>query len=297
MSSEGNGKTFRDDDKRKKIMEEKRDELIDTAAELLRFVKDHPSLWGEKCMTEVCNLAYEITSDPTKYKRHEEKPWGATTECLTKNISIELQEEKFLIMEESHDIYLWITHADLERMTSKIDAGEVDVNFRQWRFSGVDGDKQSVNIRLDSTLNTGGNMLTPGTIMHVQRFLPVYYRYDDNPQRKFAIVVREFKVVGRQELPEKLKGRPAQRANPKPASSARTSPGGTARRRQLNQRHNQKQQNRSRGQRRRRSHVQKERKRQLNLMNALVIYVRVMEWSLLCASQNASNQERFHSQL
>ena len=65
-------------------------------------------------------------------------------------------------------------------------------------------------------LNTAGNMLTPGTIIHIQRFLPVYYRYEDNPQRKFAIVVREFKYVGRQELSEELKSRPAHRANPTP---------------------------------------------------------------------------------
>lgn len=69
-------------------------------------------------------------------------------------------------------------------------------------------------LRVDSTLNTAGNTLVPGVIIKVKSFLPVYFRYDDDSERKMAIVVRDFEVVGQQPLPPEAKGVPKDRVKP-----------------------------------------------------------------------------------
>ncbi|KAL7549905.1 hypothetical protein ACHAWF_013166 [Thalassiosira exigua] len=69
-------------------------------------------------------------------------------------------------------------------------------------------------LRIDSTLNTAGNLLTPGAIVEVQSFAPVYFRYDDEGERRCAIVVRKFEIVGRQVLTQTKLGPPKKRAKP-----------------------------------------------------------------------------------
>ncbi|KAL7518122.1 hypothetical protein ACHAWF_000176 [Thalassiosira exigua] len=88
------------------------------------------------------------------------------------------------------------------------------MSVRKWKFTAIDGDETSIMLRIDSTLNTARNLLTPGAIVKVHSFAPVYSRYDDEDERRCAIVVRKFEVVGRQVLSQTQLGPPKKRAKP-----------------------------------------------------------------------------------
>jgi len=211
---------YRDERKRSTAAKTTMKESLVEVLSFFRFVKKHSKVWSmdDELMHEVCDLAYKITGDPEKYRRHKEENWGRSTDELTKDIAQILHDRHINFMSESKDIYLQITNTESAYKSSKINDNDVAVKHRQWKFTAIDGDKSSITLRLDSTLNTAGNVLTPGTVIHVKRYLPIYWKYDDNIQKKCAIVVREFEVVGRQQVPpENANQPPKQRVKPKAA--------------------------------------------------------------------------------
>lgn len=173
-------------------------------------------------------LAYEITGDPRKYRPEtEDEGFGVGVEHLTKHVGSLLFGRELDIMKPcTDDVFLQITHADSEMQRKVIDG--TTVNVRRWKFSAVDGDGKTILVRIDSTLNCAGNLLTPGSIVKLQSFLPVYFHYGDSDDKRCAIVVRQFEVVGRRTLAPEMAGAPKQRVEPekekkRPTKKARAS--------------------------------------------------------------------------
>ena len=166
-------------------------------------------------MTELCKLSYKITSDPVKYQRYKDKPWGKSPDCLTKKyfpsstgawISYHKGEQRYLSMDHNFG---------LRKYDNQDWQWQCQCQFRQWRFADVDRDEKAVNIRLDSTLHTAGRHLNPGTIIFIKKYIPVYWKYDEHARRNFAIVVLDLEIVSHHELKEELvNGRQKEWANP-----------------------------------------------------------------------------------
>ncbi|KAL7547930.1 hypothetical protein ACHAWF_011205 [Thalassiosira exigua] len=162
-------------------------------------------------MDDFRKMAYEITGDPSTYPlKKEVEYFGHGTEVLTKNIGMRLNQKQLSTTRPEEDkIYLQVTHAESTMSSSSID--DVTVSVQKWKFTAIDGDETSIMLRIDSTLNAG-NLLTPGAVVEVHSFAPVYFRYDDEGERRCAIVVRKFEVVGRQVLSQTQLGPPKKRA-------------------------------------------------------------------------------------
>ncbi|KAL7545350.1 hypothetical protein ACHAWF_015516 [Thalassiosira exigua] len=204
----------RDEAKRRKEHEKLKEKMIDGGMMLLKMVKKHPRLWGDDYMKEFRNIAYEITGDPSKYcPRRDEKGFGRGNDILTKNIGALLHDKRLLEIEtQAKPVYLQITHAENAMQRNEID--DCSVTVRKWKFMAQDGDNKSIMLRIDSTLNTAGNLLAPGAIVEVQSYMPVYFRYSDDSEKRCAIVVRQFEVVGRHQLTEEQRGPPKNRVKP-----------------------------------------------------------------------------------
>lgn len=213
--SSDDGAPRRDESKRKTEAQKVMKKVIDGGCCLFRWIRQHPDLWQSDGMDEFRKMAYEVTGDPEKYPPpKEEDGWGVELDSLSKNIGELLFSKGMPIMKPTSDaIYLQITHSNFKQQTNIID--NCTVNHRQWRGVASDGDKMSIVMRIDSTLNTAGNLLAPGTIVLVQSYLPVYFRYDVNDDKSCAIVVRKFEVVGRRPVPSELAGPPKHRVVPK----------------------------------------------------------------------------------
>ena len=215
----------RDEIKRKQGAEQRIDNIIREVILGLRLVKNHPELWRDQRMQEANKLVYEIMGDPEKYIPHTNQPdWGLGLDDLTKNVSNRLDQRDFPHMRPSDEpLCLVITNATpCDWGKTKVDdGGNAVVNFRTWRFGAADGDNKYVHIRLDSTLSTEGNLLTTGTVILIKKFLPVYYSYENLHNNMVAVVVREFEIVGRCQVPTHLLEAPKEsdRAQPLPEAT------------------------------------------------------------------------------
>ena len=100
-------------------------------------------------------------------------------------------------------------------MTTKIGGIEkkqqwTDVAHRMWKLNAVDGDGNIITVRLDSTLNSEGKLLTPGAVIHITSAFAIYMNYGDLYDMRCAIVIRAFRIVERCTVPEGLSGPPAE---------------------------------------------------------------------------------------
>lgn len=196
----------RDDIKRRNNANGVIEDLIGNLKLGLQFVYNHPALWGDERMKECVNLANKITSDPEKYRPPVElRDWGVTIDDLTKNVSDRLDQRELPVMQPSEEkLYLLIATTTQKSNHKQIGDGNVAIDYRTWRILAADGDGKGVHVRLDSTLSTEGNLLIPGTIILVKKFLPVYYQYENQDDNRVAMVVKEFEIAGRRQLPPDL---------------------------------------------------------------------------------------------
>ena len=78
----------------------------------------------------------------------------------------------------------------------------------------MDGDGTAIPLRVDSTLNSAANLLTPGSIVLIESFIPIHFKYEDHADDRCVIVIKQFEVKGHHSLPEELLKRPTKRAKP-----------------------------------------------------------------------------------
>ena len=149
------------------------EKTIEDGLALLRWVKKAPTLWECDRMKEFCNLAYEITGDPSKFRPRKEEGWVINIDDLTKDVGSLLFDRGIPIMKPHGNICLLVTHAEMGTKSYELD--NCTDNIRQWKFTAIDGDNKSIVLRIDTSLNTAGNLLSPGTVIMIESCISIYY--------------------------------------------------------------------------------------------------------------------------
>ena len=201
-----------DEVKRDQTMEREFMKLISATMELLLMVEEEPDVWNWDIMKDVRDKSYKITGDPEIYQPSIEGGWGATPNQLTKEIGECLYDKGLPILQTGSNILLQITHAEFEWKSNQID--NCTVWCRQWKFSAVDGDGTAIPLRVDSTLNSAANLLTPGSIVLIESFIPIHFKYEDHADDRCVIEMEQFEVKGHHSFTEEILKRPTKRAKP-----------------------------------------------------------------------------------
>ena len=191
--------------------------VIHMAEKLLGHCADHPESWRDNSLRVVRSLVRRIGTDCINFPLcpgDEGVPSENISKdiILTKSIGIALYNRKD---PDLNDMTIQITVASSEMMSSKLCGDAVgkkakDIPYRQWKLNAIDGDATVITVRLDSTLNSEGKLLTPGAVIHVSSAFPVYMNSGDMYDMRCAIVLREFQLVGRLPVPI-TSGPPAKR--------------------------------------------------------------------------------------
>ena len=202
----------RDEAKRKAAAQKQLQDKIDSAASVLQLVKAVPAMWEKPEMKLLRQLTYEITGDPKTYKPNKDDGGhGIGIDQLTKGIGSLLFNRDMPMDSNTDEIILYITHADNVTESNVVaELGTTAINTRRWKISAIDGDKKYITVRVDSTLSSAGNLLIPGAVISVSKFIPIYWNYQDKSDTRCAIVIQEFKVVGQHPVPDELLKRPTQ---------------------------------------------------------------------------------------
>jgi hypothetical protein len=64
---------------------------------------------------------------------------------------------------------------------------------------------------MDSTLNSQATLLEEGTILKLEPFFPIYFKFDDKTSMECALLVKDFSVLGMKPVPSHLLGQPESR--------------------------------------------------------------------------------------
>ena len=202
---------FKDELNRTKNDVGKIHKMIAQGTLLFKLVEKRPGMWNLPGMKEFVELAYLITGDTDTYRSSGSiTGWGIDTDELSKGFGQKLHDRGMCIHTHGKDVTLQITHVDSERMSLQL--YDNNIPFCKWKFSAVDGDGVSINLRVDSTLNSVAGILTPGTVVNMESFVPIWYSYENTEDMRCCIVMRKFKVVGHRPLQDELHGRPLKRA-------------------------------------------------------------------------------------
>lgn len=183
--------------------------LVNATKNLLLIVDEEPDVWGMEEMEEVRTLSYKITGDPRKYPPSVSQEWGATSDELTVAIGERIKDMAAPVLQLESDVVLQITHADSAWRAAEVDG--TTIRSRQWKFTAVDGDGTAIPLRVDSTLHTSANLLTPGSIVSITSFIPIRYNYEGREDVRYAIVVKEFEVTGYRKLSDEQLKPPTKR--------------------------------------------------------------------------------------
>ena len=192
-------------------MEKGLQKLVKDGTRLLKLVQMHPDTWAMNELSSFRDLAYKVTGDPVTYQPPVvEKAWSFGIENLTINIGNCLYDPGLPILQMVSNIVVQITHAKSKMQSTEID--NISSAIRQWRFMGRDGDGTSIPLRVDTSLTSAANLLAPGTVILIESFIPIHFKYDDHNDERCAVIIKKFEVRGFKPLPENSKCRPTKRA-------------------------------------------------------------------------------------
>ena len=132
---------------------------------------------------------------------------------LTKGVGVRLCGREDI---DFSDITLQITYATPSMMTTKLAGLENkkqsrDIAHRMWKLNAVDGDGNIITVRLDSTLNSEGKLLTARAIIQITSAFAVYMDYGNLYGMRCAIVIQDCRIIVRRTVPEGISSRPPER--------------------------------------------------------------------------------------
>ena len=198
----------RDDSKQKAEARNKLRKIMAAGVEALDLFMRHPTIWEDADAKEFREKAFAITGNPIKYPRCKEESTIFNIDRLTKQIGSRLFSKGLPLMSPLVDnILLQVTHAEAAPVQSQQIEGR-SLKIRKWKFVAIDGDRNLMILRLDSSLNSAVNLLCPGTVMKISNAIPVYFQYDNDTKKRCAIVVRDFEIVDHHKLAPDLTERP-----------------------------------------------------------------------------------------
>ena len=203
----GTEKKWRDEEKLEKIKKAATIEMIKSGEFLLKQLINTPNYLEKPEFHTIRKYLLNISKNHASYLSSP-TGWGAKREELTKDIASNLQNRDMPSTLEK-DIVLQITHSDgtdVKKGASIGISGQgKDIGTRQnWKFTAVDGSNQALLLRIDSTLNTRAMSLDPGSIAKITSSFPVYFNYEDSNDTRCAIVIKNFEIIGKRDVPEDL---------------------------------------------------------------------------------------------
>mmetsp|Transcript_54120 Transcript_54120/g.114984 ORF Transcript_54120/g.114984 Transcript_54120/m.114984 type:complete len:337 (+) Transcript_54120:163-1173(+) len=202
-------RVFKDEARDAEQKTKKRADSIAVVEAVLGRIISKPSVWDAPDMDNIKSMVCQIGRDrerfplPLDEEEDEESISSGGRFSLTSGVGKSLYGRENM---DLLDVILQVTAASSENRMTKVDGKEIP--HRLWKLNAVDGDGTVVTVRLDSTLNSQGSFLTPGSIVHVTSGFPVYLNYGDLYDMQCAIVLRAFRVIGRRPVPEACKGAP-----------------------------------------------------------------------------------------
>lgn len=211
-------RVFKDEVKDTSKKEADRDAAIATVEAVLETFINRPDSWQGEGLTNIKSMVCQIGSDRLTYP----PPLGDNTSTtptpqhtkvnLTPGLASSLYKREDI---DYSNITIKITVASPPEMVStKIDGlignknNNTNISYRRWKLNAVDGDNNVITLRLDSTLNSEGKLLTPGAVIKVKSAFPIYMNYGDLYDMRCAIVLRDFAIITRQGVPTDSKGPP-----------------------------------------------------------------------------------------
>jgi len=212
-------KVFKDNTKSAEQKEDDKALVVHIAENLLGEILKNPSAWNDPLLNNVKSMVRRIGTDTVTYPL---PPWeddttlhdSSATPELTKSIGTAVFNRESVNLS---DFKIQITASTPAMVTTKL-AGNAakgllsgDIHHRMWKLNAIDGDETIITVRLDSTLNSEGTLLEPGTVIHVTSAFPVYMTYGNMYDKRCAIVLREFRILCRRPVPSSFTGPPEKR--------------------------------------------------------------------------------------
>ena len=211
-------RVFKDELKDANKKEADREGAIATVEAVLERFINHPAAWeGGEDLSNIKSMICKIGSDRLTYPpplgeniiSTSHTPTPQQTEVqLTPGLASSLYNRESV---DFCNITIQITVASSPEMISTKIGGTIgnkncntNINYRRWKLNAVDGDNNVISVRLDSTLNSEGKLLTPGAVINVKSAFPIYMNYGDLYDMRCAIVLRDFAIICRRSVPSDI---------------------------------------------------------------------------------------------
>ena len=199
-------KKFKDEEKDEEKKAQEKEGYIAIIEAVLGKLISSPESWNDVALDKVRSMICQLGSDPIKYP----PPCGqvATTHpapCeptvqLTKGLADALYNRKAIDFGDV--IIIQISAASADMVNTKIvdsfgstRSTNDEIKYRRWLLNAVDDDNDVLTVRLDSTINSKGVLLTPGAVIKVTSAFPIYWDYGSEYDMRCAIVIRDFSIL------------------------------------------------------------------------------------------------------
>ena len=171
---------YKDESREEQKRAQKHVDAIVTVEVVLSSILSKPSVWDEPDMINIKSMVCQIGRDREKFPLPLDEDSDNESVSSAGNLSLTAGLGKSLYEREELDLsdaVLQITDALCENRTTRVDGK--DLPHRLWKFNAINGDSTVITVRFDSTLNSEGKFLIPGTVVRVASGFPVYTNYGD----------------------------------------------------------------------------------------------------------------------
>jgi len=199
---------FRDEEKVEDKEAREKADMVDDVVAFLEYLLENPKKWGDHEFDAITSMICTMGSDPLKYPPPSGQvaaihrtPRAPTEIQLTKDLAQKLYNRKDIDFDK--DIYIQITVASAEMIKTRVvgkcasfrDIDDDEIKYRRWLLNAVDDNNDVLTVRLDSTINSKGVLLTPGAVIKVTSAFSIYWDYGNEYDMRCAIVIRDFSIL------------------------------------------------------------------------------------------------------
>ena len=152
----------RNDSKQKAEARNQLRNIMAVSANALDLFMRHLPIWEDADAKEFNEKACTITCTPTKHPCCKEESTIFNIDHLTKRITSFVSKRLAIMSPLVDNSLLHVTHVKANTVQSQYTKGR-SLKIQKWKFTTIDGDRDSIIHRLDNFLNADGNMLCTGT--------------------------------------------------------------------------------------------------------------------------------------
>ena len=173
----------RDEVKRRKILDKKKTEMLDTILNVTTAIREDSSLWTSPDFSALRSFAYEVTSKPSIYPPPIDFDVSTSSSTSTSKLSDNFVSRVYQRLvnsrhDEDSDPILHIRAVTTKYRTARFQSngGNEYVN-KQVTLHGVDSKDHVITIKLASQMNGKSGMLKVGSVISIHNFQTVFYDY------------------------------------------------------------------------------------------------------------------------